>query len=96
MRNTQIISLLFYDSVLTYKGFSCTDFGIGNVVAGTTPVTIFEDTFTQTGDWFHLPTLTYELTLHQGVFGFYILKFLNLHIIKCYMFECFTILWVVF
>ena len=34
-------------------------------MAGTTPVTIFEDTFTQTRDWFHLPTLTDELTLHQ-------------------------------
>ena len=34
-------------------------------MTGTTPVTIFEDTFTQIGDWFHLPTLTDELTFHQ-------------------------------
>ena len=34
-------------------------------MAGTTPVTIFEDTFTQTGGWFHLPTSTDELMLHQ-------------------------------
>ena len=65
MRNTKIISLLFYDSVLTYKGFPCIDFGIGDVVVGTTSVTIFEDTFTRTGDWFHLPILTDELMLHH-------------------------------
>ena len=65
MEKTQIILLLFYDSVLTYKGLPCTDFGIGDVVASTTPMTTFEDTFTQIGDWIHLPTLTDELTLHQ-------------------------------
>ena len=62
---TQIILLLFYDSVLTYKGLPCTDFGIGDVVASTTSMTTFEDTFTRIGDWIHLPTLTDELTLHQ-------------------------------
>ena len=34
-------------------------------MAGTTPVTIFEDTFTEIGDWLYQLTLTDELTLHQ-------------------------------
>ena len=34
-------------------------------MAGTTSVTIFEDTFTRIGDWFHLPILTDELMLHH-------------------------------
>ena len=44
---------------------SYSNFGIRDVVADTTLVTIFEDTFTQTGGWFHLPISTDELTLHQ-------------------------------
>ena len=44
---------------------SYSNFGIGDVVAGTIPVTIFEDTFTQIGGCFHLPILTDKLTLHQ-------------------------------
>ena len=44
-------------------------------MAGTTSVTIFEDTFIQTGGWFHLPTSTDELALHQAP----LLQVLNEH-----------------
>ena len=57
---------------------SYSNFGIGDVVAGTTPMTIFEDTFTQTRGWIHLPISTDELTLHQfgAVFGDDIFRFI--------------------
>ena len=44
---------------------SYSNFRIGGVVAGTTPVTTLEDTFTPTEGWFHLPILIDEFTLHQ-------------------------------
>ena len=55
-------------SEITYYFFTVLDcypnFGIGDFVAGTTPVALIEQTFTFHRG-FHLPTLTDEFVFHQ-------------------------------
>ena len=63
-RNT--LHLLLSDLYISFrKVLFCSNFSIRGVVAGTTPVTIIEDTFTLTGSRFHLPISTDEFTFHH-------------------------------
>ena len=49
------------------------NFGIGDFVAGTTPMALIEQTFIYHRG-FHLPTLTDEFVFHHKPYGVYLLK----------------------